>query len=144
MRQGNQGFTLIEVMITVAVLGILAAVALPAYTDYITRGKIPEATANMESYRVLMEQYYQDNRNYADAAGACGVATTTLAAKNFTYVCEIGASNQFYTLTAAGTAAANMDGYEYTINQGNVRTTTLLAGVTSIETCWVTKKGGTC
>ena len=142
MNKDSKGFTLIEVMITVAILGILAAIALPAYTDYVIRGRIPEATANMESYRALMEQYYQDTRNYADAAGACGVAETVLGAKNFDYVCTIGANNQLYTLTAAG--VDGMVGYDYSITESNARATTSFAGVTSAAVCWITKKGGTC
>ena len=142
MNKDSKGFTLIEVMITVAIVGILAAIALPAYTDYIIRGRIPEATANMESYRALMEQYYQDNRNYANAAGDCGVAETVLGGQNFGYVCAIGASNQLYTLTVAG--VGGMVGYDYTITQGNARATTLFAGVASTAVCWITKKGGTC
>lgn len=140
--RNNKGFTLIEVMITVAIVAILSAIALPAYTDYVIRGRIPEATANMESYRALMEQYYQDNRSYANAAGACGVAETVLGAKNFAYVCAIGATNQTYLLTVTG--VGGMVGYVYTITEGNARATTLFAGATSAAVCWITKKGGTC
>ncbi len=48
------GFTLIELMITVAIIGILAAVGLPAYNDYIIRGRVPEATSNLSAKRVKM------------------------------------------------------------------------------------------
>jgi type IV pilus assembly protein PilE len=72
----SRGFTLIELMITVVVIGILAAVAYPSYTDYIRRGKISQATSELSAMRVRLEQYYQDNRNYgvagcADAGDQC-------------------------------------------------------------------------
>ena len=62
------GFTLIELMIVIAVVAILAAVALPAYGDYLRRGQLPEAFTNLADLRVKMEQYYQDNRSYGAAA----------------------------------------------------------------------------
>ena len=68
--RGTRGFTLIEVMITVAIVAILAAVAVPQYTRYIQRGNLVEATNALAEYRVRMEQFYQDNGSY----GAGGFA----------------------------------------------------------------------
>ncbi len=72
-RSRAAGFTLIEVMITVAIIGILAAIALPAYFTYIKRSRIIEATTALGDIRSQMEKYYMDNRTYVGAAGACGV-----------------------------------------------------------------------
>ena len=71
----HRGFTLIEVMIVVAIVAILATVALPAYTDYLRRGQIPEAFTYLSDYRVKMEQYYQDQRMYG--VGTCANAAST-------------------------------------------------------------------
>ena len=68
MPYRGKGFTLIELMIAVAVVGILAMVAYPAYTDYLRLGKIQEATAQLLTMRTKMEQYYQDQRTFV---GAC-------------------------------------------------------------------------
>src|SRR5690606_39756693 len=81
----KSGFTLIEVMITVVIISILASVALPAYTDYVTRGKIPEATNGLASMRIQLEQYYQDNRTYEDD-GKCG-GIKDPSEKDFTFAC---------------------------------------------------------
>ena len=62
----ERGFTLIEVMIVVAILGILAAVAYPGYQDYILRSRITEAVNGMETLRTDMERFYQDNRSVAE------------------------------------------------------------------------------
>jgi type IV pilus assembly protein PilE len=134
------GFTLIELMIAVAVVGILTAVAIPAYSDYLRRGKIPEATSTLASMRVKLEQYFQDNRNYGSSAAACGVANPT--GNNFTFTCNwgAGATNQSYLLTATG--VGSMAGFSYTIDQGGLQGST--AWGTTSTSCWITKKGGSC
>ncbi len=67
-RSRIAGFTLIEVMITVAIIAILAAVALPNYIDYVTRSRLVEAKSNLSDMRTRLEQYFLDNRSYP---GAC-------------------------------------------------------------------------
>jgi type IV pilus assembly protein PilE len=139
----NLGFTLIEVMITVAIIGILAAVALPAYSDYLIRGKIPQATNNLSSMRIKLEQYFQDNRTYV---GACvgGTAAPLPAADNFTYTCPTLTAST-YTVVATGTGS--MANFIYTIDQAGAKQTTGLPSAawgTVTVNCWVVKKGGGC
>ena len=151
--QRTRGFTLIEVMITVAIVSILAAIALPAYTDYITRSKIVEVPTGLSDMRVRLEQYFLDNRQYptscvAPAAGAAPAGQIYLPAssKYFTFTCALTATT--YTVTATGRAAQAMTGFTYTVDQGNNRKTTSLptgwAGAGAGSTCWVTKKNGDC
>lgn len=59
-------------MVTMAVMAILAAIAIPAYSEHMMRGKITEATTNLSDTRVKLEQYFQDNRTYI---GACAADT---------------------------------------------------------------------
>lgn len=142
-----RGFTLIELMITIAIIAILAAVALPAYNDYTQRAKLAEAFANLSEFRVRMEQYYQDNRKYDGPSppglNGCGVAAPTQA-KYFDYDCTpANAPAQTYTATATG--IANLTGFVYTINEANVKTSPLTAADwTASTTCWVRRKDGSC
>src|SRR4051794_10666366 len=101
-RNQLQGFTLIEVMVTVAIIAILAAIALPSYESYVRRGKVQEATSALADMRVKLEQYYQDNRKYTgyvdDNCDAASDGRHLIAAKYFTYGCVTTANA--YTITA--------------------------------------------
>ncbi|RJX33289.1 MAG: prepilin-type N-terminal cleavage/methylation domain-containing protein [Oxalobacter sp.] len=130
-RKQFRGFTLIELMVTVAIVAILAAVAVPAYTEYVRRGRTQEATSALANGRVQLEQYFQDVRAYA--GGPCPAGTA-----NFGVACVLGAAT--YTITATG--AGTMAGYTYTINQANVMTSVVPGG--GGGNCWATKKGEVC
>ena len=67
--RSNSGFTLIEVMITVAIVAILAAIAVPSYNEYVQRARITEATSALADMRNKMEQYFQDNRTWTPGGG---------------------------------------------------------------------------
>jgi type IV pilus assembly protein PilE len=147
-RCGQTGFSLIELMIVLAIIGVLAGIALPNYQDYITRGKITEAVANLSDARVRMEQYYQDNRFYnADGtvgSTSCG-STTVTATANFTFSCVSSNSGQAYVWTATG--ISSMTGFSYTINQANARSSTIAANSAwpaATANCWITNKSGSC
>lgn len=132
------GFTLIELMVTVAIISIIAAVAYPSYADYLRRGRIIEATVVLSDYRVKMEQYYQDNRNYGTAGSTCGVALPTNS--NFTITCVVGTPNQTYTATAtSGISLGTAGAYVYTINDANTKQTTVFKGSSVTKSCWLIK-----
>ncbi len=142
----QRGFTLIEVMIVVAIVGILAAVAIPAYSDYVRRGSLPEAFSQMSDYRIKMEQYYQDNRNYGTNACADGAAAPSWkgfapnGAKNFSYGCAVSDGGQGYTVTATGKTGTVSVGHVYTINHANLQATTTFKGsAVSGKNCWLVK-----
>jgi type IV pilus assembly protein PilE len=142
------GFTLIEVMITVAIIAIIAAVALPNYIDYVTRSRIVEAKTNLADMRTRLEQYFFDNRSYptaciASASGPAGAGKIYLpaSAKFFAVTCTL--TDSTYTVTATGTGS--MVGFVYTIDQANTRKTTgVPSGWTSSAVCWVSRKNGDC
>jgi prepilin-type N-terminal cleavage/methylation domain-containing protein len=70
------GFTLVEVLVTLAILAILAAIAYPMYTGYMTGSKRTEAKTNLQSLRLLIEQYYAENGKYCPDA-SCNSKTYT-------------------------------------------------------------------
>jgi type IV pilus assembly protein PilE len=141
MKSKQQGFTLIEILITVAAVAILAAIALPQYGQYITRSALTEAHAGLGGYRVLMEQYYQDNRNYG--TGTCGPAAPGY--KNFAHACALTNGGQGYTATATGNSGSRAAGFTFQITETNARSTTAVpTGWTSSASCFVTKKSGDC
>ena len=138
-------------MVVVAIVAIIAAVALPSYTDYLKRSKLTEAHNALATYRASMEQYYQDNRSYG-ATGACGVAPPT-GLKYFTLSCGPAAAGtvgttglQAYVATARGIADSQVNGFAFTINEKNDRATTAVPSGwgTAPTNCWVIRKGGGC
>jgi type IV pilus assembly protein PilE len=145
-RPRMQGFTLIELMITVAIIGILASIALPAYNDYIRRGQIQEAFGFLSDYRAKLEQYYQDNRNYGDGTSCAADPAASKwnnfkpgEAKFFKFECALGdAKSQSFELRATGIGGQAI-GHVYRINNDGLRSTTTFKGVDLSSQCWLTR-----
>lgn len=72
----HRGFTLVELMITVAILSILAAIAIPAYNGYIREARLGTARLNADSLRVFLEDYQLDNGTYVGPNAGGGVYTS--------------------------------------------------------------------
>ncbi len=120
-RGPARGFTLIEMLIVVAIGAILAAVAVPNYRDYLVRGALVEATGALSDARTRLEQFYADNRTYAGGGtGGCGI--TIANTERFTMTCAPQNAGQAYLITATGSGGGT-NGFSYTINQQNTRTT---------------------
>ena len=96
MKKVQHGFTLIELMIVVAIIGILAAIAIPAYQDYTVRAKISEVMGMASSAKTSVSEYYISLGTMATGAAGSGVNTSPLQS---TYVSAV-AYNQNTTTTA--------------------------------------------
>jgi type IV pilus assembly protein PilE len=149
--QVSRGFSLIELMIVVAIMGILMAIAVPEYGQYLQRSQTAEAVSALSDLRTRLEQNYQDNRSYqnttlANRVGNCWV-TAPANTRYFTYGCN-AATADTYVLTATGVAAHRTSGLAFTLDQSNTRRTTAKpAGYSSTAlpaNCWLLSKGSSC
>ena len=135
-------------MITVAIVAILGAIALPFYTDTIRRGKLVDATGRLGDYRSQQEKWFLDNRTYQavpPAGTACGIPSPAPAAGDpFQLTCDAPTATT-YTVTATGRAAGGMDPlFVYTVNQANVRASSGPLGWSAGAGCWALRKDGSC
>ena len=142
-QNASRGFSLIELMMAVAIIGVLVAIAMPQYGDYVRKSQVAEATTTLLEYRTRMEQFYQDSRNYG-AVPACGIlANQFVNRKYFTITCVSNNAGQGYLITATGNSGSVV-GSDYTINEANTRTTTNFKSAAQVgKNCWLIS-GGEC
>ena len=125
----NRGFTLIELMITIAIVGILAAVAYPSYLDQIRKSKRAEAQATLMNIATRQQQTLLDSRSYAPSVSALNVTITPTLTSAYTVSFFIGtATVPSFTISATplGSQVADKCG-TLSIDQLGTKTPT---------TCW--------
>src|SRR3954451_5071002 len=102
MKRVQQGFTLIELMIVVAIVGILAAIALPAYQDYVIRSKMSEAEAAIAACKTSISEYASTKSNWPANADQAGCSTTPT---QYVASLDVTAGNGKITVVSANTGA---------------------------------------
>jgi len=151
------GFTLIELMIAMAILAILSAIAYPNYRNYVLRGQVVSATNGLSAVSANMERYFQDNRQYNSVnpgqppASPCDPALYPTALGipygTFNITCVLNTpTNPGFILTAKGTGQTL--GFTYTLDQTGAQATSVASPAPAawIITCTSTWeiKAGTC
>jgi prepilin-type N-terminal cleavage/methylation domain-containing protein len=145
----SQGFTLIELMIVVAIVAILTTIAYPNYRDYVIRGQLTDATTGLAAVRANMERYFQDNRTYLAIAGPPAFTPPCTAALvvygHFNVSCPpIDATH--FTAQAVGIAGSTVDGFTFTVTEADLQVTTVAPpaphSFLGCPNAWITKTGG--
>ena len=104
MKSAHRGFTLIEVMVTVALVAILAAVALPTYRDHVRKSRRAEAQSFLLAVAARQQQFLLDTRSYGATLAAVGIATPSNVAQAYNLALVVpGGAPPTFTLTATPT-----------------------------------------
>lgn len=127
------GFTLVELMITVAIVGILVSIAVPSYRSYILKSRRAEAMAELTKSQTIIERCYAANFTYA---GTCSPAASTATPNGFYNITSASSAVTYtFTATAAGAQAADTTCTTMSVDQANQKLA-FDAAVTAQPSCW--------
>jgi type IV pilus assembly protein PilE len=137
----SAGFTLIELMIAIGIVGILAAIAIPSYNSYVRRANRTEAVNTLTQYAQAMQRCYSQNFTYTPAGG-CGALTagpTTTAPNGYYTVTIAPLTATSYTITAVPAKAPQTKDTQCSslkLLSTGAHSSTDAGGVDSTSTCW--------
>lgn len=141
-RAPAKGFSLIELMIAVAIVGVLAAIGVPSYKAHVVNAKVPDAFLGLSDLASKAQQFYLNNKNYDGFTCA-----TSAPATNYTFTCAqgVGTGMAVQSITFTATGRGSLNGYVYTLDSAGTKTTAqTVSGGASSSTCWLRTTGGAC
>jgi type IV pilus assembly protein PilE len=138
MRSMQRGFTLIELMIVVTIIGLLAAVAIPGYAQYVRRAHRSEGMAALSALAAAQEKYYLSNNTYTSDISDLKMSDTT---EHGYYTLKITAADAtaFTALAAPGSSSPQLEDTDcqvFTLNSAGSRTSTNASSGDSTADCW--------
>lgn len=131
MRRSNQGFTLIEIMIVIAIIGIVITIGYPSLTEYVKKGRRTEVAGLLSEQAQILERFYSKNNVYTHATG--------LSAGNDFYTITPTLTDQTFLLTAtrkAGSSMANDKCGNFTLTNTGVRSMVNATSGLTTKDCW--------
>jgi type IV pilus assembly protein PilA len=109
MKSVQKGFTLIELMIVVAIIGILAAIALPAYSDYTTRAKVSEVAIAASACKTALSEFLQANGSFPATTNAAGCNDYATSSTKYVQALSVTANSAVIAVTIQGTGVTGLD-----------------------------------
>ncbi|WP_395598058.1 type IV pilin protein [Pseudomonas sp. A1437] len=131
MRRTNRGFTLIEIMIVIAIIGIVLTISIPSYNEYVKKGRRAEVVSLLSEQAQSLERFYTKNNVYTGITG--------LSAGNDFYTLTPTITDQTFLLTAArktGTAMATDKCGDFTLTNTGVRSMNNATTGLTTKDCW--------
>ena len=131
MRRSNRGFTLIEIMIVIAIIGIVITIAAPSYTEYLKKGRRAEVVSLLSEQAQSLERFYSKNNVYTGVTG--------LSTGNDFYTITPTITDQTFLLTAvrkAGSSMATDKCGDFTLTNTGVRSMNNATTGLTTKDCW--------